>query len=193
MYSSGERGSGFPAKARFWYNIGRCGVLSRMGRGGRIDMHVLDVRSRNPQSFPRLRHDPADDGRVDFTVGEECGHWISFLQQQSRGNKDVETVLGLYARRETPGIHKRRPHGDSGRDLEPPDLLCNLVHDLRPNLPSSLDFNDIDRSPRLDEQVYLASFAPLRPALHVRRGGKDKRPLDAKMTEHTWLTTRFSN
>ena len=92
-------------------------------------------------------------------------------------------MLGLYARRETAVIHERRPHGNSGRDLKPLDLLCNLVHDLRSNFPAPLDFNDIYRSPRLDEQVYLAPFASLRPALHVWRGGKDKRPLDAKMTK----------
>ena len=92
-------------------------------------------------------------------------------------------MLGLYARRETAVIHERRPHENSGRDLKPLDLLRDLVHYSRPYLPASLDFNDIDRSPRLDEQIYLAPFAPLRPALHVRRGGKDKRPLDAKVTE----------
>ena len=92
-------------------------------------------------------------------------------------------MLGLYARRETAVIDERSPHGNSVRDLKPLDLLRNLVHDFRSNLPASLDFDDIYRSPRLDEQVYLAPFAPLRPALHVRRGGKDERPLDAKMPE----------
>ena len=29
---------------------------------------------RNPQSLPRLRYNPADDGGVDLAVGEEGGH-----------------------------------------------------------------------------------------------------------------------
>ena len=92
-------------------------------------------------------------------------------------------MLGLYAWRETAVIHERRPHGNSSRDLKPLDLLCNLVHDFRPDLPAPLDFHNIHSAPGLDEQVYLAPFAPPRPTLHVRRGGKDKRPLDAKMTK----------
>ena len=40
----------------------------------RIDIHVLDVGGGDPQSHPRLRHNPADDGGVDVTVGEEGGH-----------------------------------------------------------------------------------------------------------------------
>ena len=36
---------------------------------------------------------------------------------------------------------------------------------------------------QLDEQVYLAPVATLRPSLHVRRGGKDERPLDSNTPE----------
>ena len=50
-----------------------------------------------------------------------------------RRNKDVKAMLGLYARRETAVIDERSSHGNSGRDIEPPDLLRNLIHDFRSN------------------------------------------------------------
>ena len=44
----------------------------------RVNIHVLDIRGRDPQSLPRLRHDPADDGGVDVTVGEKGGHGYDY-------------------------------------------------------------------------------------------------------------------
>ena len=55
-------------------------------------------RSECEQPFPHLRHKSTDDGGVDIAVGEEGGHWMSFLQQSTCRNKDVEAVLGLYTR-----------------------------------------------------------------------------------------------
>lgn len=39
-----------------------------------INVHILDICGRDPQPLPRLRYEIADDGLVDGTVREECGH-----------------------------------------------------------------------------------------------------------------------
>ena len=33
-----------------------------------INVHILDIRSGNPQPLPRLRHNPSDDGGIDVSV-----------------------------------------------------------------------------------------------------------------------------
>ena len=39
-----------------------------------INVHILDISSRNPKLLPRLRYYSADNGGVDVAVGEEGGH-----------------------------------------------------------------------------------------------------------------------
>ena len=84
----------------------------------------------------------------------------SLQPQQSRKRDDgIEIAVSLDDRSEMTFVDQRRPHGYSITVRNAPDLLRDLVNYLTPNLALSLDFNDADRSARLDEQVHLNAVA----------------------------------
>ncbi len=45
----------------------------------RIDVHVLDISGRNPQTLLRLRHNPADNPFVNFAIEKDGGHCRLFV------------------------------------------------------------------------------------------------------------------
>lgn len=63
-----------------------------------INVHVLDICSRNPQPFSRLRQHSADDRLVDIAVGEEDSHNISRLIYAA--SNDIDSITTRQVRLE---------------------------------------------------------------------------------------------
>ena len=102
-------------------------------------------------------------------------------KQPIRRNDDIKTMLRLYARRKTPIVHKCSSYRHAFRHLEPPNLLHDLVHNLRAYFSPPFYLNYIDGAKRLNKKVNLATLAALCPPLYIRCRRQNERTLYAKM------------
>ncbi len=81
------------------------------------------------------------------------------IEQPTEWDYGIEVSVGFYYWSKMPVIDKCRPDGDVGARLKTPDFRINFFDDVSSDLGPPLDFDNIERPSRLNQQVYLA--APL--------------------------------